>query len=117
MNMHFYDRDRKLIEALRYDAALKPSFELIKSCLVWEDERPEGLTPDGYDKLCDLWIARSFIHRNLPFSSWTLAPDYFEGAWKAASEDGFSWPGFRRLQLSAEDLAYYEQCLCGPADE
>ena len=108
---YFSDRDRAIVEALTYDPTCKPGFEILKACLIWPDECPYNLTPEGYEKLCDLWIARSFIHRGLPFSSWPLAPEYFERAWDEALRDNVRWPGFRRLTLSAKDRAYYEEQL------
>jgi hypothetical protein len=108
---YFSEKDRSLIESLRYDVTLEPSFDLIKSCLVWADERADGLTRDGYEKLCDLWIARSFLHRGMPFSSWKLAPEYFGALWQDAMKEVGAWPGFLRLQLSKRDRAYYERQL------
>jgi hypothetical protein len=69
---------------LTYDPDAKPSYELLKACLVWEDERPNGLTPQGYERLCDLWIARSFLHRGMPLNSGAFDPYYFERAWLQA---------------------------------
>jgi hypothetical protein len=105
---YFDDRDRALVEALTYDPAEQPAYEYIKGCLVWRDERPDGMTPMGYERLCDLWIARSYLHRGMPLNSGPFDPDYFEKAWKHALRDGIHWPGFRRLTLSPEDKAYYE---------
>ncbi len=75
----------------------------MKDALVWEDERPDGLSLHGYEKLCDLWIARSFIHRKIPFSNWKLDPEYFEKVWLEATKQGFKWLGFNRLNLSDRD--------------
>jgi hypothetical protein len=108
---YFHERDLQLIEALQYDPDLTPGFESIKSCLVWRDECPDGLTPDGYEKLSDLLVARSFIHQGRPFTSWTLAPELFGNAWSEAYAANFRWPGFNRIALSAADQEYLNACL------
>ena len=108
---YFTERDRALVEGLTYDPSLKPGFELLKGCLIWEDERPDGLTPENYEKLCDLWIARSCLHRGLAIGEGTLDPQYFKDAWDAAIRDGIRWPGFQRLKLSPEDKAMLDACL------
>ncbi len=107
----FTGNDLRLIESLVFRPELKPGYDFIKGCLVWEDERADGLTPEGYDNLCDLWIARSFIHRGLDFSTYPLNPEYFGKVWERALQQGFSWPGYKRLTLNAEDKAYYEAAL------
>jgi hypothetical protein len=56
------------VGACVYDPAAEPGYAAIKGCLVWRDERPINITPEGYDRLCDLWIARSYLHRDLPMS-------------------------------------------------
>lgn len=104
---YFSEQELKLIETLGYRPELEPSYDAIKNALIWEDERPNNLSPDGYEKLCDLWIARSFIHRGIPFSSYKLSPEYFEKIWLAARKQGFKWPGFYRLNLSDRDKNYY----------
>jgi hypothetical protein len=105
--VYFEGRDLELIENLEFNPDLEPSYDAIKNCLVWEDERPDGLTPDGYELLCDLWIARSFIHRDIPFSSWVLDPEYFGRVWEDAMEAKFKWPGFNRLELAVNEKKYY----------
>jgi hypothetical protein len=107
----FRDNDLRLIESLVYDPTLKPKFDSMRDCLVWADERPEGLTPDGYEHLLDLLIARSFIHRDLDFSTHSLDPIYFKQIWDRAMEYKFQWPGFKRLTLSAEEKAYFDSEL------
>ena len=104
---YFQDRDLELIEGLEFNPELEPSYDAIKNCLVWEDERPDGLTSDGYEKLCDLWIARSFIHRGIPFSNWELDPEYFEHVWEEATQAKFKWPGFNRVKLTDREITYY----------
>jgi hypothetical protein len=98
---YFSARDRAAVEGCVYDPAAEPGYEAIKGCLIWSDERPVNITSEGYDKLSDLWIARSYIHRGLP-----LAPR-LQAAWERAVADGIRWPGFHRLVLSEADLAYY----------
>lgn len=107
----FTGKDLSLVESLEFNAELKPGYDLIKSCLVWTDERPDGLTPEAYENLCDLLIARSFIHRGVDFSAHKLDPVYFKNIWERALNQGFRWTGFQRLKLSDEDLAYYEKML------
>jgi len=104
---YFNDNDLELIEELKFNSELLPSYDVMKNCLVWDDERPDGLTPDGYEKLCDLWIARSFIHRDIPFSTWELDPEYFEQVWKDAMNAEFKWPGFNRLKLTEKEKVIY----------
>lgn len=105
----FTNEDLKKIESLIFNAELSPSYDSIKNCLVWADERAEGLTPAGYENLCDLWIARSFIHRGLDFSAHELDPAYFRVVWEQAKSEQLKWPGFNRLELSMEDKAYYDR--------
>jgi hypothetical protein len=76
MISYFDGQDLVLIQSLVYNPALDPYYDFMKDCLIWEDERCElGLTPSAYEKLCDLWIARSFIHLDRPFSSHSLDPN------------------------------------------
>ena len=103
--------DREIIESLVYDAALKPTFEFLKSCLIWEDERPRGLSKRGNEFLRRLWVARSFIHQGLPREKWGLAPSFFVAAWDCAQSAELRWPGFQRVQLNEEDAGYYRRCL------
>ncbi|MDB9518464.1 hypothetical protein PN466_16085 [Roseofilum reptotaenium CS-1145] len=72
---YFSGKNLELIEALVYDPTLKPDYDIMRDSLVWPDERPWGLDPDAYDKLIDLWIARSFIHKGIPFSDWSFIPE------------------------------------------
>ena len=107
----FAERDLRLIESLDYDPALEPAYDFMRSCLVWTDERADNLTPAGYETLCDLWIARSFVHRGLDFSTHPLDPHYFKDVWERAFKQGVKWPGFNRLSLKPEDREYYEKML------
>ena len=101
----FIERDRAIIEAQSSDPKAEPSFELLKGCLVWADEHPNGLTPDGYSTLCDLWGARGYLHRGRPM------PEHLRAIWEEAQSEGLRWIGFRRLTLSAEEKEYYEAAL------
>lgn len=107
----FKDNDLRLIEALVYDASLKPTYSSMRNHLKWADEMPEGLTPDGYEALCDLWIARSFVHRGLEFSSHPLDTGYLSDFWMRALKQNIKWSGFKRLQLNTEDAAYYKSMI------
>jgi hypothetical protein len=104
---YFYGEDLKKIEALVFQPELEPSYEALKDALVWSDERPDDLSREGYEKLIDLWIARSLIHKEIPFSDWILDPEYFEKVWSQATLQGFQWPGFQRITLSEQDKKYY----------
>ena len=113
MSSLFSDQDLRLIEALQYDASLTPSFDAMKACLVWSDERPEGLSPAGYETLCDLWIVRGYIHRAVPRDEWGVDPvsGYFQEFWDSVEAERPDWPGFRRMVLNDEDKRYLDTCL------
>lgn len=104
----FTGNDLRLIESLQHDPDLKPCFDVLRDCLIWTDERPNGLSPEGYEALLDLWIARSFLHQGKSFSTHSLDPHYFEDIWTRALSQGFKWPGFQRLELSDEQKAFFE---------
>ncbi|MDC0836010.1 hypothetical protein POG22_23890 [Geitlerinema sp. CS-897] len=104
---YFSGQDLKLIESLVYQPELEPSYEAIKDVLIWSDERPNGLSFEGYEKLCDLWVARSFIHRKVSFLSCKLDSTYFEEVWRRAVYQEFRWPGFYRFEL--KDRLYYKK--------
>lgn len=107
--MSYFTADElKLIQSLTYNPKLMPYYDAAKDCLIWEDERCDiGLSSLGYEKLCDLWIARSFVHLNKPFSTHPLDPNYFREVWKSALSSNFDWPGFKRLELSERDKKYF----------
>ncbi len=107
----FKGKDLELIESLVLDATLEPKFCSFRDYLHWDDELPKGITPDGYDALCDLWIARSFIHRGLDFSAHPIDPEYIKQFWDRALKQNFKWTGFQRLSLSENDKAYYLKTL------
>lgn len=109
----FAERDLQLIAGLEYDPALEPAFDEVKACLVWDDERPSGLTSIGYERLCDLWILRSYIHRGIPREKWGIDPGsgYFQDVWDRAQLEQIEWPGFKRMTLTEKDRDYLERCL------
>jgi hypothetical protein len=109
--LFFEGNDLNLIESLKFDPNLEPSFDNMRDCLVWSDERPQGLTHVGFESLCDLLIARSFLHRGLDFSTYKLSPEYYRIIWDRALAQGFSWPGFQRLTLTEKDRAYFDKML------
>jgi hypothetical protein len=118
MDYFFSDKDRQAVESLHYNPDLKPSFELFKFCLVWDDERPLNISSAGYDLVCDLWIARSFMyHRKLPKNKWGLDPGYFQKIWDTAIKKKLNWPGFKRLELSPEDEKYLNDCIASALKE
>jgi hypothetical protein len=114
---YFHGKDLEIIESLIYQPELEPAFDVMRGALVWIDERPDGLSSKGYEKLIDLWIVRSCIHRGISLSDGTLDPEYFEKAWSEARAQKFSWPGFNRLKLSEEDRIYYMKELENAEEE
>lgn len=109
--MNITKQDRKAIEDLKHDSSLEPSFDVIKNCLVWDDERPTGVTSAGYELICDLLIVRSFLHQGIPREKWGLAPEYFSAVWDDARTQGLRWPGFERVELSVAEKQYFESCV------
>lgn len=109
--MRFTPADRDSLQGLLFDATAQPSFELMKACLVWPDERPPHISKEGYELLGDLWIVRGYIHKNVPADHWGLDPVYFQEVWRQARNDVPDWPGFKRLVLSAADSAYLAKCI------
>ncbi len=105
----FSKRDLELIKALVYQTKLKPSYDIMRDALVWMDEWTQELSSEGFEKLCYIWLSRSFIHRGLPFSSYNFNPNLLEKVWLEAQNEIPHWPGFNRLELSQEERAYYEE--------
>ncbi len=103
--------DRALIESTHPEPGAEPAFDLMKACLVWADERPGSLSSAGYELLCDLWVVRAFIHREIPPEKWGLDPAYFQVVWKDAQESQLKWAGFHRMTLSEKDRGYLDRCL------
>ena len=106
---YFLGEDLEIIEALVYQPELSPCYDPMRDALVWMDEWPRSISSEGFKKLWRLWVARSFLHRGIPFSSYRLNPDLLERIWSEALMQGFKWPGFNRLELSQEDREYYEE--------
>jgi Fe-S-cluster formation regulator IscX/YfhJ len=46
-HMRFTDADREIVNQLVFDPTCEPSYELLKACLVWSDERPTEISNDG----------------------------------------------------------------------
>jgi len=107
----FIPRDLKLIEELVLDPTLEPRFNAISAYLVWDDELPAGITPDGLDVLSSLWTVRSLLHRGLTFSDHPVNPEYCRRVWEQALKEIPNWPGFQRLQLSVEDQSYFDEMI------
>lgn len=97
----FAPKDRLLLERLEFDADATPAFDAVKGCLVWPDERPDGLSSEGYGILCDLWAARGMMHVG------ETPPESYRETWERARRT-LRWPGFQRIQLSEEDRRYLE---------
>lgn len=109
----FTGKDLQIMQALAHDPSCVPAFESFKAILVWKDERAEGLTPEAYKNLCDLWIARSFLYHGRNFADYgdLLDPQYFKDKWARGVAQVSDWPGFKRLALSDKDKSYYETCM------
>ncbi|MFZ6781414.1 hypothetical protein ACO0LD_31710 [Undibacterium sp. Ji83W] len=113
--MEISNKDAELFRSLVLDADEEPTFDLLKYCLTWPDERPIGrLSTEGSEFLSDLWIVRGFIHRSLPKDQWGLDPLYFEEVWEFGLANFEQWPGFKRLVLSENDKTYLTSCLATP---
>ena len=111
METVFAGNDLKLMKSMVYEPDLEPSYEFLKGCLIWNDERPDGLTPDGYDNLSSLWIARALLHNGLGLSDDPINPDFTRELWERAMNEVPEWPGFKRITLSYKDRQYLESML------
>ena len=98
----FTVKDLEIIQGMVFDPQASPGYCWIKSCLIWEDERALGLTPQAYERVAYLWIARGFIHRD----SFCDCPEYCCEAWESELSAGLPWPGFKRIRISVADLEY-----------
>ena len=106
------ERDLVLLRELVFDPSAEQTFDLLKYCLIWTDERPAAhLSNEGREFLADLWIVRGFIHRSLPKEQWGLDPGYFSEVWEFGQANAAQWPGFKRLVLSEAERAYLATCL------
>jgi hypothetical protein len=109
MTQHFFSRkDAEELNTLIFLPHLNPQFEMIKSVLTWKDEIPREISENGMDKLWNLFIARSYIHDNRPFSSHFRGGRHLEEAWSKSRNEIPDWPGFKRLSLSNEDRSFYD---------
>lgn len=107
----FSQRDKELVDALIYDNSLEPIFNSLADYLIWLDERPDNITPEGSDKLQTLWVGRSLLHKGLSFADHEINPEYCALVWNQALEEIPNWPGFKRLQLTEKDNKYFQDCL------
>lgn len=105
---HFSATEIESLKTLTLDPSAGPYFDPLRSCLRWPDEQPVDVGGLAYEHIIDLWIARSFIHRNLPKENWySIFPTrYFVEVWEEALEKVPSWPGFSRLKLSEEEFHF-----------
>jgi hypothetical protein len=110
-SMRFNEFDKSVVNNLLYDPNCEPSFELIRSCLIWFDERTERISNEGYGLLGDLWSVRGYIHQNVSRENWGLDPKYFQTVWDNALNDVPNWPGFKRLELSSRERQYLSESL------
>lgn len=56
-------------------------------------------------ELCCLLL---LIYRGLTLEDLPFEPEYYKELWTLAQQQVSEWPGFKRLTLSAEDKAYFE---------
>lgn len=110
IELGFTATDLELIEALVFDPSLEPMYCSFRAYLQWPDELPTGISPEGYDTLCDLWIARACRYHGLKLHR-SLDPNTFARVWDRAIAQGIKWPGFQRLQLSEADQSYFEEMI------
>ena len=101
MEAGFTGQDLVLLKSLKYDPSLKPAYESIKGCLVWEDERADELSTEATRTVNNLLIARSLLHQGLTLDAHPINADLCKALWALAQEQISEWPGFKRLTLSA----------------
>lgn len=113
--MKIHQSDLDILNKLTFDSSATSSFEYVKYCLIWSDERPANrLSAEGQELLNDLWSIRGFIHRSVPTKEWGLDPKYFEDVWNFGLKQIPEWPGFKRIVLSEAEKAYLTDCLNSP---
>jgi len=95
--------DRSLVESQPFDPLAKPSYESIKSCLIWPDEFPFKLSSEGHKRIHTLLACRSYMHRRIPLIG---RLEYLRQGWEEAVSAKLNWNGFKRVSISNEDLAY-----------
>jgi len=103
-------KEIEAFEKLEFKPDLKPYFDPMRYCLRWEDEEPETVTRDIYEKFLNLLIVRSYIHEGRPKNEWYIIKPttYFSDFWEHAKETIPNWPGFKRIELSESDKEYFE---------
>lgn len=114
IELGFTATDLELIQALVLDPSSEPMYCSFRAYLQWPDELPNGISPEGYDTLCDLWTARACRYHGLKLHS-SLNQDTFAQVWDRAIAQGIKWPGFSRLELNERDREYYER-MCQKKD-
>ncbi|MDX2106002.1 MAG: hypothetical protein SFY67_06325 [Candidatus Melainabacteria bacterium] len=107
----FSERDRILIEKLKYDPALEPKYNALSGVLIWQDELPSNVTPNGHDVLGTLWTGRSMLHRGFTLSDAPINPEYCIEVWEQALTEIPNWPGFKRLTLNETDKTFLNKNL------
>lgn len=117
--VYFSDKEQVAFNSLEFDPTQKPYFDPMRYCLRWFDEEPSNLDSEGYEKLLDLVIARSFVHANKPRTEWYVLEKttYFVDCWQAAEKEIPEWPGFIRKDLSENDRLYLQSALGSSPDD
>jgi hypothetical protein len=105
----FSQKDRDILQSQKYDASLRPGFNALTYCLVWDDEHPMGVSREGHDVLATLWLGRRLMHQGLTFADHPVNPDFCRNVWQQAIEEIPDWPGFKRLTLNEQDRTYFEK--------
>lgn len=106
----FTKLELEAFQKLEFDPKSRPYFDPMRYCLRWEDEEPEYMSKDIYEKFLDLLIARNYIHIGRPKDKWYCVQpaNYFSDFWDYAIETIPDWPGFKRIELSESDRKYLE---------
>jgi hypothetical protein len=102
------EHDRLLLRDAVYQPNTKPSYESVKSCLVWPDEVPDGLSADGRTTIFRLLAARSYMHRGIPLIG---RLERLASVWKEAVASGLEWNGFRRTSISEADQSFLAKSI------
>jgi|KBSSwiStaDraftv2_1062776.scaffolds.fasta_scaffold3232354_2 hypothetical protein len=103
--------DRRLVENLFFDADATAAFNEVTGCLVWSDELPDGLSPDGFATMRDLLSARGLLHRGIPIEDWQGGFSGLADTWNAAVRSRLRWTGFQRIELTQEQRALLDAYL------
>lgn len=115
MSLSISSKDRRLLAEQPVREGVAPMFEEIKYCLVWADERPEGLSSAGWELVGDLLIVRGYLHRALPVEQWGFAGGQeWLRTWNwALLDERLEWNGFRRVALTESERRVLERGLAG----